>query len=73
MDALFSVLCVAVALVILAQVRNELSYRHRIRRIDEIAASRRNVVAALDAMPSYYSQFFDLRIWTYRQFFPEAA
>jgi hypothetical protein len=71
---MLGLLATVLALSSLLLFRNELVYRAHMRRIDEVFAS--------DSWPkllrefnehSYDWQVLDLRLWTYRQFFPEAA
>lgn len=69
------------AILLLVLVRNQLVFRATMRRIDEI---HKENSAAIDAgidtafglnryseIPSHESMLFDLRKWTYQQFFPE--
>jgi hypothetical protein len=62
--------------------RNHLVFTARIRRIDEIAAANKRDIARheygrLDLRwaefraTTYDAMLFDLRRWTYRQFYPE--
>jgi hypothetical protein len=74
------------ALFCLALVRNDLVYRIRIRRIDEIHEHNVRVIRGHDfsggtrpltvdfnlSDPSYDAMLFDLRRWTYAQFYPVA-
>lgn len=65
-------------LAILYLIRNEITCRHQIRRAREIHDYYAKNIKKFspqnnlyDKMPEYNSQLYDLRIWTYRQFFPE--
>ena len=68
-------------ILLMVIVRNELVYRMRIRRIDEI---HEFIVNATDTQlfdaraykdfrdgPTYDQMVWDLRKWTYRQFYPD--
>jgi hypothetical protein len=69
------------ALVVVLLVRNELTFRMRSRRYDEIHAHNVRLIEmggipdlnAYDDMPSYEAMLFDVRRWTYRQFYPQAV
>ena len=56
-------------------IRNELVLRARIRAVDAIFSSPdwRALHQLLLVERTYYAQLFDLRCWTFRQFFPELA
>lgn len=60
------VLLSAIGILMLVECRNGLTLEHRLRAIDI------NMTVFL-AGPSYNSMMFDLRKWTFAQFYPELA
>ena len=81
MDIILCLLLFVAVMLIIALVRNQLVYKYQVKALRETSKKARAAIdddgdwrkyyTKLESHGTYIKMFFDVRKWTYRQFYPD--